>query len=137
MFTHKGFCGSCNKHTVYLLWFVGGEGDKSRVKRQCVWCEETKEFLVERLSMAYLADLVFDEFEQQIINGCTEFYVLIRKCYLCQEKAEILILGQKKIAGRINIDGLCIRCRQKQSFIVTEATWTKQLAKIIITIGDK
>ena len=135
MFTQKGYCGMCRKLVHFLLWFTGGEGDKSRIKRQCPWCEETKEFLVERDAMSHLSDLHLDPLEQRIVDGCTDFYVLVRKCYHHGGVASILILDQQTVAGKIHIDGFCVECRQKQSFVITKETYAKQIHKLMLVGG--
>ena len=132
MFTLKGYCKTC-KHTTYLLWFVGGIGNDYKIKRQCVFCEEICEFLVDKSAVKYLFDLHLDEFESLIIKGIREFYALVRRCYHCQRKSAILILDQQIVAGKIHVDGFCTDCRQKQSFVITQELYKKQLHTIKIT----
>jgi len=103
--------------------------------RQCICCEEEKEFLIERDAMSHLPDLHLDPLEQRIVDGCTEFYVLVRKCYHCRTSASILILDQQIVAGKVHIDGFCIECRQKQSFVITKETYAKQIHKLQLVGG--
>lgn len=130
METLKGYCGDCRKLTTFCLTFVGGNERGTIVRRECVYCEVECDFTVDRDALAHLWDCELDPFEAAIARGETEFYIIERQCYYCEDKNMILVLNAKPVDGQVHIDGLCIGCRRQFEFTVSQTIFDRKVKHI-------